>query len=446
MENEYNSTSLSIRCKIAVIIVTIFVLLEITTVSHWENKNLKYSPWNLNHQFWKSAYMGINPINISDIVLYNQRTAGLLSEKDKDELKIRLANATDKKVILVWIPGFGVKGAVSIDAVKCGNCEVTYDRDKLNDESTAAVIMHFDAIRPGNVPTTRNPNHLYIFWDMESTATLKVVRGVSLQFEDSIQFNASWTHRRDSSFHAPYGNYHTLTQILESNKLTPEELLKKKTKTAVAIVSNCAITPGAKTRIRLLQELEKMGFNLEGYGGCFGNKNFPNHGDKNYHDAVQKYKFYFAFENSYHCKDYITEKFFNNALMSNAVPVVWGPKRKDYEAIAPPGSFIHVDDFSSLKELANYIKYLDRNDTAYLEYLRWLTLKPSDMPRYGLEGGWCHICRALHGINVDDIYHPKYDPANPERPLFTKGLAPRTIKPSLSGWFYGEENPECFNT
>lgn len=42
-----------------------------------------------------------------------------------------------------------------------------------------------------------------------------------------------------------------------------------------------------------------------------------------------------------------------------------------YERVAPAHSFIHVDDFDSPKSLANYLRYLDRNDTAYNEYFRW---------------------------------------------------------------------------
>lgn len=57
------------------------------------------------------------------------------------------------------------------------------------------------------------------------------------------------------------------------------------------------------------------------------------------------YKFYLAFENSL-CHDYVTEKFYN-ALLFNTVPVVYGGA--DYETLAPLGSFINVNKFSSGK-------------------------------------------------------------------------------------------------
>ncbi|CAB4067302.1 unnamed protein product [Lepeophtheirus salmonis] len=56
------------------------------------------------------------------------------------------------------------------------------------------------------------------------------------------------------------------------------------------------------------------------------------------------YKFYFASENSL-CNDYVTEKYFQ-ALRLPIVPV-------------------------SPKALAEYLTYLDKNDTAYAEYFQW---------------------------------------------------------------------------
>ncbi|VDK74390.1 unnamed protein product [Dibothriocephalus latus] len=82
------------------------------------------------------------------------------------------------------------------------------------------------------------------------------------------------------------------------------------------------------------------------------------------------YKFYLAFENS-NCVDYITEKFVMNALQFGILPVVMGAPREDYCAIAPPNSFIHVDDFSSPAQLAEYMNWLDQNDTAYASYFAW---------------------------------------------------------------------------
>ena len=87
-------------------------------------------------------------------------------------------------------------------------------------------------------------------------------------------------------------------------------------------------------------------------------------------DELRKYKFYLALENS-RCREYITEKFWDNALLNDLIPIVYGPLRKDYELVAPPNSFIHVDDFKTIKELASYLHKLDANDHLYNEYFKW---------------------------------------------------------------------------
>ena len=80
-----------------------------------------------------------------------------------------------------------------------------------------------------------------------------------------------------------------------------------------------------------------------------------------------KYKFYLSFENSF-CKDYITEKFFK-VLNYNIIPIVLG--RANYSKFAPSKSYIDVRDFQSIGQLAEYLKYLDKNETAYAEYFEW---------------------------------------------------------------------------
>ena len=57
---------------------------------------------------------------------------------------------------------------------------------------------------------------------------------------------------------------------------------------------------------------------------------------------------------------------------SNAVPIVFGPLKQDVLDVAPVGSFIHSEDFDSAHDLVKYLDYLDKNDTAYLEYHQWV--------------------------------------------------------------------------
>ena len=81
---------------------------------------------------------------------------------------------------------------------------------------------------------------------------------------------------------------------------------------------------------------------------------------------LEHVKFYLAFENAYHCDDYISEKFWRNALTNRAVPIVFGPSIADVDEIAPPQSYIHAEWFSSPELLVKYVHWLADNDKQYL--------------------------------------------------------------------------------
>ena len=158
---------------------------------------------------------------------------------------------------------------------------------------------------------------------------------------------------------------------------------RKNDKHTLWMVSNCNSTPGAIARWNYGQSLIEAGLKVEGEGACFKNgrsdKNFNSqtYGDPSVESRVHFYKFYLAFENAFHCTDYISEKFWRNSLSDGMVPIVFGSHINDLIKIAPPNSFIHSDNFKSPNDLVNYLNYLDSNITAYMEYHSWRRLIPS---------------------------------------------------------------------
>ena len=43
----------------------------------------------------------------------------------------------------------------------------------------------------------------------------------------------------------------------------------------------------------------------------------------------------------------------------------------NYSKLAIPESYINIMDFSTVTQLAEYLQYLDKNDTAFNEFFRW---------------------------------------------------------------------------
>lgn len=119
--------------------------------------------------------------------------------------------------------------------------------------------------------------------------------------------------------------------------------------------------------------------------------------NKNCFDALDKdYKFYLSFENS-NCREYITEKFFDNALGNNVLPIVMGAPYEDYERLAPFRSFLHVDQFKSPEELATFLHLLDQRDDLYNAYFQW---KGTGKVTYAHRHLFCNLCEMLHNETI----------------------------------------------
>ncbi|KAL3735381.1 hypothetical protein ACJRO7_024505 [Eucalyptus globulus] len=79
---------------------------------------------------------------------------------------------------------------------------------------------------------------------------------------------------------------------------------------------------------------------------------------------MSHYKFVFAIENTW-TETYVTEKLFY-ALDSGAVPIYFSaPNVMDF---VPPRSIIDGNKFSSMEELATFVKSLANDLVAYAEY------------------------------------------------------------------------------
>ena len=138
--------------------------------------------------------------------------------------------------------------------------------------------------------------------------------------------------------------------------------LENRTKLLAWFCSNCQ-TDGK--REHYFKELAKY-IDIDIYGKCGNKECLPRNSNRCNH-ILNEYKFYLAAENSL-CADYITEKFYRTLEMG-LVPVVYGGA--DYAHFAPPHSYIHVANFPSPKDLADYLLLLDRNPGLYMEYFNW---------------------------------------------------------------------------
>jgi Glycosyltransferase family 10 (fucosyltransferase) C-term len=86
------------------------------------------------------------------------------------------------------------------------------------------------------------------------------------------------------------------------------------------------------------------------------------------------------------------------ACRNDIVPIVMGARKSQYEQVAPPHSFIHVDDFRSPRDLASYLLQVNASDRMYNEYMAW---KSPETGRFVDTRFWCRLCAMAH----DDSGH-----------------------------------------
>ncbi|XP_068213476.1 alpha-(1,3)-fucosyltransferase C-like [Palaemon carinicauda] len=302
------------------------------------------------------------------------------------------------KKILFWNDSYGSKyfglgyGREPFIRAKCpvNTCFTTSDRNRFKPEETDAVLWHFRA-KDRTLPSKRSPHTRYVFWLMESASYLYG----NINAYNHV-FNWTFTYRLDSDFPNTYGVVYRRRTPLPVQDY--QNITSGKTKLAAWFVSNCV---SASKRERFVRELQKN-ITVDILGTCGPLKcSRAVQWDSCYKTLEKDYKFYFSFENSL-CQDYVTEKFFN-ILKLNVVPVVYG--FGNYSALAPAHSYINALDFPSAEDLAQYLLYLDKNDTAYNEYFRWKVYHhfPTDWDRR--MNHWCELCKRLH----TDLHPKTYD-------------------------------------
>ncbi|XP_046582771.1 alpha-(1,3)-fucosyltransferase C-like [Haliotis rubra] len=280
--------------------------------------------------------------------------------------------------VLLWTPWFGDASWVTDFSSAFSSCPVS-DCVLTSDKSTIAhshaVVFHamdlLNSFIGYPMPEYRRTDQVWVLYNIEPPPN------IAKDFRSyGDVFNWTLMYREDSDIQLPYFQIEKLPQKLTKVK----DIAATKTAGVYWVASNCG---DQARRQMVVRELQKH-IQVDTYGKC-GDYELNNMAD------TKHYKFYMALENSY-CRDYITEKF-SASLAKWQIPIVAGGG--DYNKVAPPHSFIDISDFNTLQELAEYLRYLDKNDTAYNSYFDWhreYRLIGSNH----IENLFCKLCEALH--------------------------------------------------
>lgn len=209
----------------------------------------------------------------------------------------------------------------------------------------------------------RRPNQVWVFTTEESPHTSRA--GIPPPSLSHILFNVSYTYHSQSDISIPYGAFLPFTEGQKSRVKFKSNFHQKKGVIAW-ISSHCSTSMWGRSDF--IHDLDEY-ISIDTYGEC-GQLTCPKHEFSKCQEVFASYMFIAGLENSC-CGEYITEKFWNALTAYDAIPVVVGAPKKDYERLAPLNSFIHADDFNSLKQLADYIKTVSTDKELYDSYFQW---------------------------------------------------------------------------
>ncbi|XP_063391830.1 alpha-(1,3)-fucosyltransferase 7-like [Cydia fagiglandana] len=264
--------------------------------------------------------------------------------------------------------------------------------------------------------TKRKPYQRWIFWSDEPpiyTFPDDFPQNRYNFYKLANVFNWSMTYRSDSDVPIPYGRtipllYPILGDINSGRlkQLVPYWALKQM-EPLVAIVMSHFI----EYRVRFVKHLQRF-LNVDVFGSCsvYVNQTFtdkcPGRLAKDC-PIIYKYLFYLVMENTI-CRQYISEKIFHNAYAKGAIPIIMGTPLEDCMNILPPNSFLHMDNFASVRDLAREIYAIRDNTSKLLSYHAW-RMHFETVEEHGYMGtrslALCRLCEAL---NYNDIAKKVY--------------------------------------
>ncbi|XP_029950086.1 alpha-(1,3)-fucosyltransferase 4-like [Salarias fasciatus] len=308
------------------------------------------------------------------LISYNSNHKDKPKEDNNAEILLLVWNNKERKPRDCW------------ERFQISGCTITTDRS-MHNKADAVVMRHLYGNLDKEAPFPPEPRPAAQKWIWLNFESPTNVRGL-WEFEGI--YNLTLSYREDSDIFLPYGY------------LIPNVLLDKVPQAHFAkpLQSSSDPRPGFVAWVvshwedglervhfyRLLKDYIKI--DLFGHAGT----TVLPPGHNSVVQMLRQYRFYLAFENSQHT-DYITEKLWN-AVNCGAIPVVLGPSRKNYERFLPPEAFIHVDDFRTVQELAQYLLKVKDSPSLIQMHLSWRTDYSFHMTALGDES-YCTACKAV---------------------------------------------------
>ncbi|XP_046349918.2 glycoprotein 3-alpha-L-fucosyltransferase A-like isoform X2 [Haliotis rufescens] len=349
--------------------------------------------WTINSDVDVFQLKTFNSTNVNTSI----RKTSILEVSQKHPLVLHRRNVVitsadsphaTKRIVWMNVPPW-YKTVTSFAHCYVRSCEISPDEAHIS--SADAVVVN-----GVNLPSSKHPNtdmnQVWIMYGWEAPPHYRT--NTIFRPDWNGRFNWTLTYRLDSDIPFPYNRI-----VYTGGSVNISDVVRRKSRSIAWFVSNCHTPSKREVYVR---ELRKH-IDVDIYGACRNIKSYDCPKGRSFECLGllnTTYRFYLSFENSL-CKDYITEKFYNT-FMTSAIPIVRGGA--DYARLLPEGTFINTASFGSPKSLANYIKYLERNETAMGAILE-KKHKYEYINSEGTDFDWrCQLCAKLHCNTTRNYY------------------------------------------
>ena len=289
--------------------------------------------------------------------------------------------ANNTITVVAWTAWIGKTPGIKSHTADCDGYKCLITSNKSNFSSADALVFHargtdiqrslkqaLTLVRP-----SRQRWVLYNFESPVNTPNLRFLNG-----------HINWTinHMTNSDISFDFVLPGTFQDGFDPGK----DYMKNKPGTAVILVSNCI-----HSRMEWVRKIQKY-IDVKVYGNC-GNMRCGS--KQNCYAALRKYKFYLSFENSF-CKDYVTEKLYENAFQNEIVPVIIASVNTSDVTFLPPGSFINALDFPTVKDLTDHMTTVGHCSDLYNEYFKWHSNYTLNIKYHHSPTMLCELCKKMH--------------------------------------------------
>lgn len=274
-------------------------------------------------------------------------------------------------------------------------CDITSDNNRIREADAVVVNWNPGTVLPS--PENRQKNQVWVFAQQNPFINFGNFTYSSELVSMNNMFNLSMGFWETSDINFPTGSL-----LFSHNYLSDDTKIEQGHRVPKLAVYCKSSNNESKSVPNLLVEALSTHLHIDEIKYCPDTVKRYSDPDAFYRQISKTYKFYLLFDDN-QCNYYVPKTFFM-LLKHGIVPVVLSANDYDF----PPNVFINAMSFKSIRDLADFLILLDKNQRLYSNYFLWKRLHEVKVPSHQ---GLCDLCLKLtDGVKISSRRTKNDDP------------------------------------